>query len=139
MFPLRPKLVASLLLLATLPPIANGGCGHIKGERHYCTQRGPIYLQFDGGQLAGVFADRENDRLGSLVGQIEGDVMTGRWSGSGAAGDVVIRFTPDRSAFQAEYRSDDSPSVWHREWRGVLRYADGERSFTLDDVEYRCE
>ena len=124
-----------LALLVTVCAVA----GHPGGDRYYCTEYAPFFIRIDGEKLAGVFAVLERNDLGTAVGELHGNVMTGRWHEADASGDIVIRFAPDRSAFSAEYRVDGEPDIWHREWRGVLRYADGDNRFTLDEIEYRCE
>ena len=47
--------------------------------------------------------------------------------------------TPDFSAFEAELGPAIGEAGPERRLRGALRYADGGSSFTLDEVDYRCE
>lgn len=127
------------LLLIAAAMVGNARADQEATERYYCTQYGPFFLRFDDDKLAGVFAILSNGDLGAVVGTLDGNVMTGRWYENDSAGDIVIRFTPDRGAFEAEYRIDGAPADWYREWRGVLRYADGGARFKLGDTDFRCE
>ncbi len=108
-------------------------------ERLYCTEQGPFMLRKEGHTLAGFYSLLTSGHLGTVIGQLDSRVMTGRWREHDREGDLVIRFAPDFSAFEVELGPADGEAGPERRLRGALRYADGGSSFTLDDVAYRCE
>ena len=118
--------------------IATAACP-FENERLYCSENGPFLLRKEGDTLAGMYAMLASGELGAVVGRLDGHLLRGRWREVDQEGDIVVYFTPDRSAFEVVFRMDAEPERVYRRFRGALRYADGGSSFTLDNVHYRCE
>ena len=107
-------------------------------ERRYCTQFGPFWVRFDPDKAAGVFAIHANGDLGSMVGVLEGDRLTGIWVENDSRGQIRMSFSPDRSTFEAEYNVESEPDEWYRGWLGRLQPEACPAQFDHDGKTYLC-
>ena len=115
----------------------------------YCTPHGEFDLRFGSelsspahgslAQLTGYYSIAPRDVAGRIAGTLDGHRFTGRWFDDDGEGDIVLDFAADWSSFSADYRSDEDPETWYRDWRGALRPPTGEESFERDGTSFRCD
>jgi len=108
-------------------------------ERHYCTQYGPFYLRFDPEKAAGVFTIFANGDMGSVVGTLDDQTLTGEWIEVDNRGPIRIEFSPDWTKFDAFYALAAAPDTWHGDWRGHLRPQEDTVSFERDGRTFQCK
>jgi serine/threonine protein kinase len=76
-----------------------------------------IWVQ-DGTKIEGYY----DGGGGHIIGQVEGNVVTGRWKESDYEGDFVFTMNPDEKSYEGKYK-EDGRKRWVEDWDGKRKDA----------------
>ena len=112
-----------------------------KKKLSFCTDVGPVELQFDGDSVRGSYRITvvKEPFDGVIKGKFKEGLLDGVWIDPDGSGHILFGFTQDLNQFTAFFNNYKNPSHWFpHPWRGATN------TFVASETEehkkiYRCE
>ena len=112
-----------------------------KTKMSFCTDVGPVELQFDGDSVRGSYRITvvKEPFNGVIKGKFKEGLMDGVWIDPDGSGHILFGFTKELSQFTAFFNNFKNPSHWFPyPWRGATT------AFVANESEdgkkmYRCD